>query len=46
VNFAFERGFIPVYSTTQREAVEEYGENGSITVTHRFEHRIFRKYGV
>ena len=46
VNFAFEKGLIPIYSTTEREAVEEYGENGSIKMIHQFKHRIFRKYGV
>lgn len=44
VNFAFEQGLIPVYSTTDREAVEEYGEDGSVRVTHRFRHCIFRRY--
>lgn len=46
VNFAFEKGLIPIYSTTNREAVEEYGENGSVKMTHQFRHIIFRKYGV
>ena len=45
VNFALEKGFVPVYSTTRREAEEEFGQDGSIKLTHRFEHRIFRKYG-
>ncbi|MBW1705831.1 MAG: hypothetical protein JRJ86_11795 [Deltaproteobacteria bacterium] len=46
VNFAFEKGFIPIYSTTSREAVEEYGRDGSVKVVHNFKHQIFRKYGV
>lgn len=46
VNFALERGLVPVYSTTKREATEEYGEDGSIRMTHRFEHRMFRRYEI
>lgn len=45
VRFAFEKGFVPIYSTTEREAVEAHGEDGSVTLTHRFQHRIFRRYG-
>jgi hypothetical protein len=44
VNFAFEIGLIPVYSTTAREAVEEY-DDGTIKLVHHFRHQIFRKYG-
>lgn len=46
VNFAFEKGFIPIYSTTRREAIEEYGSDGSVRLVHQFQHQIFRKYGV
>ena len=46
VNFAFEHGLIPVYSTTKREAVEEHRPDGSVKLTHHFNHQIFRKYGV
>ena len=45
VRFAFEMGYVPVYSTTEREAMETHGEDGSVTLTHRFQHRIFRRYG-
>jgi len=45
VNFALEQGLIPFYSTTEREAVEEHGDDGSIRLTHHFKHRIFRRYG-
>ncbi len=45
VQFAFEKGFIPIYSTTFREAVEEYLEDGSISLKHVFRHCIFRRYG-
>ena len=45
VSFALEQGLIPVYSTTEREAVEEHGDDGSIKLTHHFKHHIFRRYG-
>lgn len=45
VRHAFEKGWVPVYSTTEREAVETHDVDGSVTLTHRFEHRIFRRYG-
>jgi len=44
VSFAFDIGLIPVYSTTQREAVETAGNDGAVKITHQFKHRIFRKY--
>lgn len=43
--FSLEMGYVPIYSTTEREAVESHGEDGSVTLTHRFQHRIFRQYG-
>jgi len=46
VNFAFKRDLVPVYSTTRRDAAEEYDEDGTIRMTHRFQHHIFRKYEV
>ncbi len=46
VNFAFDQGFIPVYSTTERVAVEEHGGDGTIQLIHQFKHQIFRRYGV
>ena len=46
VNYACRIGVIPVYSTTQREMIEEFQEDGSIKLTHHFRHHIFRKYGV
>ncbi len=45
VNFAFEIGLIPVYSTTERKAVEEHDGDGTVKLTHHFRHRIFRRYG-
>lgn len=44
VNFAFKIGLIPIYSTTEREAVEEHKEDGTVNLSHQFKHRIFRKY--
>jgi hypothetical protein len=45
VTTAFQLGLIPVYSTTRREAVEEYGDDGTVKLVHLFKHVIFRKYG-
>jgi hypothetical protein len=45
VGFVMERGFIPVYSTTVREAIEEHQPDGSVRMTHRFRHVRFREYG-
>jgi hypothetical protein len=45
VNFAFESGLIPIYSTTDREADEEYEKDGTVNLVHQFKHRIFRRYG-
>ncbi len=44
VEFAFAKGLIPVYSTTDREVLEEHGPDGSVKLTHKFQHRIFRRY--
>jgi len=46
VNYAFEMGAIPVYSTTTRDAIEEYNGDGSVRLVHQFKHKAFRKYGV
>lgn len=46
VDFSFKAGLVPVYSTTRREVSEILDADGSIRLTHRFDHRIFRKYGV
>lgn len=44
-NFAFEKGLVPIYSTTRREAADEYQADGSVKMVHQFKHQIFRKYG-
>ncbi|MEA3280185.1 MAG: CRISPR-associated protein Csx20, partial [Thermodesulfobacteriota bacterium] len=46
VRFAFEKGFVPVYSTTRREAVEKQQSDGAVKLVHQFKHQVFRKYGV
>ena len=46
VQFAFEKGLLPIYSTTRREAIEEYGSDGAVKMVHQFKHQIFRRYGV
>ncbi len=46
VNFAFEIGVIAIYSTTTRDATEEYDKDGSVKLVHQFKHEIFRKYGI
>jgi hypothetical protein len=45
VLFAFEKGLIPVYSTTSREAIEKLAADGSVSLTHTFRHVRFRKFG-
>ncbi len=45
VNFVLERGLIPVYATTRREAVESHQSDGSVKTMHHFRHQRFRKYG-
>ena len=44
VNFAFEIGLIPIYSTTGREVIEAHQPDGSVQLTHNFKHKIFRRY--
>jgi hypothetical protein len=44
VNYAFEKGLIPVYATTKRQIIEERENVGSVKVTRHFRHEIFRKY--
>ncbi|MBF0469412.1 MAG: hypothetical protein HQK61_11105 [Desulfamplus sp.] len=44
VNLASDLGIIPVYSTTERNAVEVRGSDGTVRLTHTFRHVRFRKY--
>ena len=45
VRFAFESGLVPVYSTTRRVAEETVLDDGTVRISHRFKHVIFRRYG-
>ena len=45
VRFAFDADLIPIYATTRREADETVQPDGSVTLTHRFRHVAFRRYG-
>jgi len=45
VRFAMERGLIPVYATTRREAQETVQPDGAVRLTHSFRHQRFRRYG-
>jgi hypothetical protein len=44
VQEAFQLELIPIYSTTQRKAIEEPGPEGAVRLTHEFKHVMFRKY--
>lgn len=41
---AFALGLTPIYSTTGREAVEEYMPDGSVHIKHIFSHVRYRLY--
>jgi hypothetical protein len=45
VNFALEKGLIPIYSTTRRSVEEERLSDGSVKLVRRFRHERFRIYG-
>jgi hypothetical protein len=36
----------PIYSTADREAVEELQDDGAVRLVHHFRHRLFWRYGV
>lgn len=46
VRFCMEKGLVPIYSTTRREADEERRPDGSVKLIQHFHHQIFRRYGV
>jgi len=46
VNFAFEKGLIPVYATSVRNAVEKNLDDGNIKMEHIFSFCRFRQYGL
>jgi len=45
VQHALHKEYIPVYSTTERKAVERLLEDGQVELIHQFYHIRFRKYG-
>ncbi|WP_373500891.1 CRISPR-associated protein Csx20 [Desulfococcus sp.] len=45
VQVAYEKGLIPVYSTTRREALETVQPDGTIKMVHHFKHQMFRRFG-
>ncbi|OGQ86296.1 MAG: hypothetical protein A2512_04965 [Deltaproteobacteria bacterium RIFOXYD12_FULL_56_24] len=44
VSEAFRLELTPIYSTTDRKAVEQHLEDGSVQITHTFSHVRFRRY--
>jgi len=46
VRHALHKEYIPVYSTTERKAVENKLDDGEIRLTHIFRHVCFRRYGL
>lgn len=45
LRFAFKKGLIAIYSTTERRAREEQLADGSVKMSHFFSHVRFREYG-
>ncbi len=45
VCFAFMVGLVPIYSTTERMAVEETQSDGAVNLKHTFRHCKYRRYG-
>ena len=45
VQYCLETSRIPIYSTTERKAVETELDNGTIRLTHEFCHVRYRNYG-
>ncbi len=45
VEYARRQGYVPVYSTTRRDAVEKRHEDGTVEIIHAFRHVCFRRYG-
>lgn len=44
-NWALAHGLVPIYSTTERKAIDQTMPNGSIQTVHNVRHCRFRKYG-
>lgn len=45
VRFALAKGYIPIYATTERHAMEKRMDDGSIRLEHVFRFVRFREYG-
>lgn len=45
VEFARQNALVPLYSTTERTAVENHLEDGSVQLEHHFRHIRYRRYG-
>ena len=45
VQYCLASGLVPIYSTTERKAIETQLENGTIQLTHTFCHVRYRLYG-
>jgi len=44
VSFVLKQGLLPIYSTTDRKAIEEHLPDGEVEIKHRFRHVRFRRY--
>ncbi len=44
INYCFHFDLIPIYSTTNRKINEMILKNGTVKITHHFQHNIFRRY--
>ena len=45
VQYCLDMGRIPLYSTTERKAIETRQDNGTVQLTHTFCHVRYREYG-
>jgi hypothetical protein len=44
VNHCLQKGYVPIYSTTSRRAMESHLADGTVEVRHVFSHVRFRRY--
>jgi hypothetical protein len=45
INQALQKGLVPIYSTTTRQAIEAHLDDSSVQLEHTFKHVRFRTYG-
>lgn len=45
VRWCLDRGLVPVYATTRRQAAEQHAADGTVRTSHVFRHVRFRRYG-